>query len=273
MFFWPKDFTFVCPTEIAAFGKLNGEFNDRDAVVYGVEHRQRVRPSGLAAAPRRPARPAVRRCSPTSSASSSRRSASSTRRKASACARPSSSIREGVIRFVVGQRPQRRPQSAGSAARPRRAADRRAVPVQLAEGRGRPEGRLIIDAGPAAGRRRPLRPRKVTRTTQMSFDTLKTGVARLRQGSEAQPVQPRRRDRAERTAEGRHVRRLGAGHRATPTVIAAISPSSRRSCRANRRCDRGEGGGGDHGDEQRLLPVRASGLGGGLQDLCRRSCG
>ena len=35
-FFWPKDFTFVCPTEIAAFGKLNGEFNDRDAVVYGV---------------------------------------------------------------------------------------------------------------------------------------------------------------------------------------------------------------------------------------------
>ena len=23
VFFWPKDFTFVCPTEIAAFGKLN----------------------------------------------------------------------------------------------------------------------------------------------------------------------------------------------------------------------------------------------------------
>ena len=36
IFFWPKDFTFVCPTEIAAFGKLNDEFNDRDAVVYGV---------------------------------------------------------------------------------------------------------------------------------------------------------------------------------------------------------------------------------------------
>ena len=35
VFFWPKDFTFVCPTEIAAFGKLNGEFKDRDAVVYG----------------------------------------------------------------------------------------------------------------------------------------------------------------------------------------------------------------------------------------------
>jgi peroxiredoxin (alkyl hydroperoxide reductase subunit C) len=35
-FFWPKDFTFVCPTEIAAFGKLNGDFADRDAQVLGV---------------------------------------------------------------------------------------------------------------------------------------------------------------------------------------------------------------------------------------------
>jgi len=36
VFFWPKDFTFVCPTEIAAFGKLNKEFVERDAMVYGV---------------------------------------------------------------------------------------------------------------------------------------------------------------------------------------------------------------------------------------------
>ncbi|HZE15049.1 MAG TPA: redoxin domain-containing protein, partial [Mycobacterium sp.] len=36
IFFWPKDFTFVCPTEIAAFGKLNDEFEDRDAKVLGV---------------------------------------------------------------------------------------------------------------------------------------------------------------------------------------------------------------------------------------------
>lgn len=35
-FFWPKDFTFVCPTEIAEFGQLNAEFTERDAVVYGV---------------------------------------------------------------------------------------------------------------------------------------------------------------------------------------------------------------------------------------------
>jgi peroxiredoxin (alkyl hydroperoxide reductase subunit C) len=34
-FFWPKDFTFVCPTEIAAFGKLNKDFQDRDAQLLG----------------------------------------------------------------------------------------------------------------------------------------------------------------------------------------------------------------------------------------------
>lgn len=34
-FFYPKDFTFVCPTEIVEFAKLNGEFEDRDAVVLG----------------------------------------------------------------------------------------------------------------------------------------------------------------------------------------------------------------------------------------------
>ena len=35
IFFYPKDFTFVCPTEIAAFGKLNEEFEDRDTQVLG----------------------------------------------------------------------------------------------------------------------------------------------------------------------------------------------------------------------------------------------
>jgi alkyl hydroperoxide reductase subunit AhpC len=36
VFFWPKDFTFVCPTEIAEFGRRNGDFKDRDAQVLGV---------------------------------------------------------------------------------------------------------------------------------------------------------------------------------------------------------------------------------------------
>lgn len=35
LFAWPKDFTFVCPTEIAAFGRLNEEFQDRDTQILG----------------------------------------------------------------------------------------------------------------------------------------------------------------------------------------------------------------------------------------------
>jgi peroxiredoxin (alkyl hydroperoxide reductase subunit C) len=35
LFFWPKDFTFVCPTEIAEFGRKSGDFADRDAQVLG----------------------------------------------------------------------------------------------------------------------------------------------------------------------------------------------------------------------------------------------
>lgn len=35
MFWWPKDFTFVCPTEIAEFNNAFGEFRDRDTTLIG----------------------------------------------------------------------------------------------------------------------------------------------------------------------------------------------------------------------------------------------
>src|SRR3979490_2594888 len=35
LYFYPKDFTFVCPTEIVEFGKLATDFADRDAVLLG----------------------------------------------------------------------------------------------------------------------------------------------------------------------------------------------------------------------------------------------
>ena len=35
MFWWPKDFTFVCPTEIAEFNNHYQDFVDRDAVLIG----------------------------------------------------------------------------------------------------------------------------------------------------------------------------------------------------------------------------------------------
>jgi alkyl hydroperoxide reductase subunit AhpC len=36
VFFWPMDFTFVCPTEIAEFGRRSADFRDRDTEVLGV---------------------------------------------------------------------------------------------------------------------------------------------------------------------------------------------------------------------------------------------
>jgi peroxiredoxin (alkyl hydroperoxide reductase subunit C) len=35
LFYWPKDFTFVCPTEIVGYGDLKGDFADRDADLIG----------------------------------------------------------------------------------------------------------------------------------------------------------------------------------------------------------------------------------------------
>jgi peroxiredoxin (alkyl hydroperoxide reductase subunit C) len=35
MFWWPKDFTFVCPTEIAEFNKNYSNFTDRETVLLG----------------------------------------------------------------------------------------------------------------------------------------------------------------------------------------------------------------------------------------------
>jgi peroxiredoxin (alkyl hydroperoxide reductase subunit C) len=38
LFFWPMDFTFICPTEIAEFGRQNGPFLERDAQVLGASN-------------------------------------------------------------------------------------------------------------------------------------------------------------------------------------------------------------------------------------------
>ncbi|CAM2005726.1 peroxiredoxin [Acanthopleuribacter pedis] len=36
LFFWPMDFTFICPTEIAEFSRRNEDFEDRDTQVLGL---------------------------------------------------------------------------------------------------------------------------------------------------------------------------------------------------------------------------------------------
>ena len=137
VFFWPKDFTFVCPTEIAEFGRLNKEFADRDAQVLGGSRRQRVRaptPGGKQHEDlQEPALPDAR---PTSSASLVAELGVLDERRRRRSARPSSSTPRGSIQFVMVTAGSRRPQRPGGAARARRAPDRRAVPLQLAQGRG-----------------------------------------------------------------------------------------------------------------------------------------
>ena len=36
LFFYPADFTFVCPTEVTGFSKLAGDFSKERAMIYGV---------------------------------------------------------------------------------------------------------------------------------------------------------------------------------------------------------------------------------------------
>jgi peroxiredoxin (alkyl hydroperoxide reductase subunit C) len=36
IFFWPKDFTYICPTEVIAFNNVFEEFAEREAILYGV---------------------------------------------------------------------------------------------------------------------------------------------------------------------------------------------------------------------------------------------
>lgn len=35
-FFWPKDFTFICPTEIESFAKLHPQIQDKNCAIYGI---------------------------------------------------------------------------------------------------------------------------------------------------------------------------------------------------------------------------------------------
>ena len=139
-FFWPKDFTFVCPTEIAAFGKLDKQFPDRDAQLYGVS----IDSEFVHLAWRKShedLKTCRSRCSPTSSASSPQRSACSTRKPGRA-ARDLHRRPAGRHPLRVRDRPVGRPQPRRGAARARCAADRRALPVQLEAGRGHAQGRL-----------------------------------------------------------------------------------------------------------------------------------
>ena len=134
------------PPRSPASASSTGDFADRDAqLIYGVSTDSefvhlawRQNHADLRNLPFR--------CSPTSSASFRPRSAFSTSKEGVAQARDlyRRSRRHHPLR--LGHRHERRTQSAGSAARARCAADRRALPLQLAERRSGPGG-CVIAAG------------------------------------------------------------------------------------------------------------------------------
>ena len=80
VFFWPMDFTFVCPTEIAEFGRRDARVRRPRRAAARREHRHAVRAPRVAAEPPGPAGAALPDARRHASASSRRRSASCTRR-------------------------------------------------------------------------------------------------------------------------------------------------------------------------------------------------
>ena len=90
IFFYPKDFTFVCPTEIAEFARLGSQFAERDAVVLGGSTDT---PSSAGAGNTRICTSCRSGTSPTTPASSPAPSAFWMRTRASPCAPPTWSTR------------------------------------------------------------------------------------------------------------------------------------------------------------------------------------
>ena len=244
------DFTFVCPTEIAEFGKRNGDFKDRDAQVLGAST-----DTHFVHLAWRNNHPDLKDL-PFPMLADTKRELST--------ALGILHKQDGVplrATFIVDprghhplrqrQRPVGRPQRRRGAARARRAADRRALPLQLEEGR----------------RRRWRRPSHEPRSTSSATRC------------------PRRRKDIKLNLQARAAGR----HRSTPaqrwgvaiaSAIAARNPQlrdgrARRRARAEvgRGGDRGRPGrGGADGDEQRLLPLPPHGRQASVRARSRRAC-
>ncbi len=134
VFFWPKDFTFVCPTEIAAFGKRNRDFEDRDARVLGVStDNEYVHLAWRKNHPDLKDLPFPMLSDLKHDLVDRARDQAPDRRRRDARHVHRRPGQRHPVR--LGHRPGRRPERRRGAARAGRAADRRALPLQLAEGR------------------------------------------------------------------------------------------------------------------------------------------
>ena len=226
------DFTFVCPTEIAEFGRRERGLRRPRRAGPRRQHRHALRAPRLAQGPPGPARPAVPDARRHQARAVARRSASCTSRTASPLRATFIVDPEGVIRYVERQRPHAsaatwtRCCACSTRCRPTssaRATGRRASRPWRSRDRGGPRRRS------ASGCPRPPRTSSSTCSRCCSDGAL----------SAAQ--------------------RWGV---AIASAIAARNPALREAVLAERAAEAGRRGGrrrprggGAHGDEQRLLPV------------------
>ena len=135
IYFYPKDFTFVCPTEIVGFARLAQDFADRDAVVLGRSTDNEFAKLGWRR-DQRTSPVSTTGSSPTSPVRSSTSSACATRNEGVALRATFVVDPDNVIQHVsvnnlnVGRNPERDPAHSG------RAADRRALPCNRSVGGG-----------------------------------------------------------------------------------------------------------------------------------------
>ena len=166
IFFWPLDFTFVCPTELVEFNHALREFRALAARVFGVSG-----DSHHAHLAWRKENPALRNLEFPMVADAGKELADRARNSGSDRGGPASSdlpARPGEEdSLALRERSERGPKHRGSAAGPRGASMRGVVPGQLESGAGDPgaaeghgEGRPVGDQG---ARRPPLRRPPVNR--------------------------------------------------------------------------------------------------------------
>ena len=173
------DFTFVCPTEIAEFGKRNADFRDRDAQVLGASAPTPTSCTWPGARTTRTCKdlPFPMLADTKRELSRGARHPPQDRRR-----RPARDLHRrsgGRHPLRQRQRPVGRPQRRRGAARARRAADRRALPVQLEEGRADAGGRMT----PV---RRRGRPRGASRRLAQRHQAEPPGGARRGQPARAE---------------------------------------------------------------------------------------
>ena len=158
LFSWPMDFTFVCPTEIAEFGKRNEDFRERDAQVLGMSTDTHF----VHLAWRRDH--ADLKTLPFPMLADTKRELSTAlgilhRGEGGAAAGHLHRGSAGCHPLGQRQRPLGRSQRGRGGARARRAPDRRALPVQLEGGRAHAAGGVTWTRSSSFAQRFPTRRR------------------------------------------------------------------------------------------------------------------